>query len=310
MLRQQRSSIPRAFALVIAVVAGFAIALGAMRSAAQAAPQYTFTKVADSAQDGFDPFSFECSAINNRGDIAFRTARAPRRGTQLIQGIYRANADGRKLTTITEVGDGFDFLGQIPSINDEGQVSFALRDFTQRGPNFLETQSVLRGSGMKPTTIATTADDFNRFGFEPTVNNEGVVAFKADLDNIDTFDNENGLFSGQDGKRANITTHYLSSNSQFSEFGTLSRPSINNLGNIAFEESVDSGASGIFVGPDPIADRVVGTGDTLDGLTVTNLRICDEGLNDSGQLAFQATFNDPSLPDGRRVAVYRATPAP
>ena len=409
MLRQQRSSIPRTFALVIAVVAGLAIALGAMRSAAQAqaAPQYTFTKVADSAQDGFDPFSFECSAMNNRGDIAFRTARAPRRGTQLIQGIYRANADGRKLTTITEVGDGFDFLGQIPSINDEGQVSFALRDFTQRGPNFLETQSVLRGSGMKPTTIATTADDFNRFGFEPTVNNEGVVAFKADLDNIDTFDNENGLFSGRDGKRANITTHYLSSNSQFSEFGTLSRPSINNLGNIAFEESVDSGASGIFltegsgfktiaapdpnvvvgrpnlndsgtvafhrffndrageelvtgnggpltvvadtsgpfqsfgftfvgftppalnnsgdvaffadldsggsgifVGPDPVADRVVGTGDTLDGLTVTNLRICDEGLNDSGQLAFQATFNDPSLPDGRRVAVYRATPAP
>jgi hypothetical protein len=265
----------------------------------------------------------------------------------------------------------------------------------------------MRGSGMKPTTIATTADDFNRFGFEPTVNNEGVVAFKADLDNIDTFDNENGLFSGQDGKRPNITTHYLSSNSQFSEFGTLSRPSINNHGDIAFEESVDSGASGIFVtegsgfktiaapdpnvivgrpnlndsgtvafhrffndqpgeelvignggpltavadtsgafqsfgftfvgftppalnnngdvaffadldsggsgifvGPDPVADRVIGTGDTLDGLTVTNLRICDEGLNDSGQLAVQATFDDASVPDGRRVAVYRATPAP
>jgi hypothetical protein len=407
-----RSSLAwRLFALVFAVVVGvLAMALGVMLSTeqAQAAPQYTFTKVADSAQDGFDPFSFECSAINNRGDIAFRTARASRRGTQLIQGIYRANADGMKLTTITEVGDGFDFLGQIPSINDEGQVSFALRDFTQRGPNFLETQSVMRGSGMKPTTIATTADDFNRFGFEPTVNNEGVVAFKADLDNIDTFDNDNGLFSGQDGKRANITTHYLSSNSQFSEFGTLSRPSINNLGDIAFEESVDgestsgifvteeggfktiaapdpnvnvgrpnlndagtvafhrffndrageelvtvndgqltvvadtsgpfqsfgftfvgftppalnnngdvafladldTGGSGIFVGPDPVADRVIGTGDTLDGSTVTNLRFCDEGLNDSGQLAFQATFDDPNVPDGRRVAIYRATPAP
>lgn len=408
MLRQPRSSTPRVFALVIAVVAGLAIALGATLSAAQAqaAPQYTFAKVADSAQDGFDPFSFECSAINNRGDIAFRTARAPRRGTQLVQGIYRANADGRRLTTIIEVGDGFDFLGQIPSMNDAGQVSFALRDFTQRGPNFLETQSIMRGSGMKPTTIATTADDFNRFGFEPTVNNEGVVAFKADLDTFDTFDTENGLFSGRDGKRANITTYYLSSNSQFSEFSTLSRPSINNLGNIAFEESVDSGGSGIFVtegssfktiaapdpnvnvgrpnlndsgtvafhrffndrageelvtgnggpltvvadtsgpfqsfgfflgftppalnnngdvafladldsggsgifvGPDPATDQVIATGDTLDGTTVANLRFCDEGLNDSGQLAFQATFNDPSVPDGRRVAVYRATPAP
>src|SRR5829696_2898418 len=209
-IARERSSAVRLFALVFALVSGLAIALGAMLSAAQAqaAPQYTFTRVADSAEDGFSPFSFECSAINNHGDIAFRTARAPRRGSQLIQGIYRANADGSRLTTITEVGDGFDFLGQIPSINDLGEVSFALRDFTQRGPNFLETQSIMRGSGMNPTTIATTADEFNRFGFEPTVNNSGVVAFKADLDTFDTFDNENGLFSGQDGKRANIITHY------------------------------------------------------------------------------------------------------
>ena len=406
MLTRQRSSNLRLFALVFAVVVGLALALGAMLSAAQAqesAPQYTFTKVADSAEDGFDPFSFECSAINNRGDIAFRTARPARGGGPVIQGIYRANANGKKLTTIAEFGGpghGFDFLGQIPSINDQGQVSFAVREVSER--DFTETQSVMRGGGMKQTTIATTADEFNRFGFEPTVNNEGVVAFKAELD---TFDQ--GLFSGQGGNRANITTHYLASTSQFSEFGSLSRPSINNLGDIAFEESVDSGGSGVFVtegssfttiaepdpnvnvgrpnlndsgtvafhrffndrageelvsgnggpltviadtsgpfqsfgftfvgftppalnnngdvaffaeldsggsgvfvGPDPVADRVVGTGDTLDGSAVTNLRFCDEGLNDSGQLVFQATFDDPSVPDGVRVAIYRATPAP
>jgi hypothetical protein len=260
---------------------------------------------------------------------------------------------------------------------------------------------------MRPTTIATTADDFNGFGFEPTLNDSSVVAFKADLDNIDTFDFENGLFSGQDGKRANITTYYLSSTSQFSESGSLSRPSINNLGDIGFEESVDSGASGIFVtedggfktiaepdpnvivgrpnlndsgtvafhrffndqpgeelvsgnggpltviadtsgpfqsfgftfvgftppainnngdvaflaeldsggsgifvGPDPVTDRVIGTGDTLDGSTITNLRFCDEGLNDSGQLAFVATLEDPTSPEGFRTAVFRATPVP
>jgi hypothetical protein len=405
MLTYQRSSAWRLFALVFALVAGLAIVLGAMLSdaQAQAAPQYTFTKVVDSAEDGFDPFSFECSAINNRGDIAFRTARVPKRPGPIIQGIYRANADGKKLTTIAEFGGGFDFLGRIPSISDLGEVSFAVSQFSER--DFVETQSVMRGSGKKPTTIASTAGEFNRFGFEPTLNNSGVVAFKAELDNIDTFDFENGLFSGQDGKRANITTHYLSSTSQFSEFGTLSRPSINELGDIAFEDPVDgesasgifvtegdgfktiaaadpniivdrpnlndsgtvafhrffndrageelvtgnggpltvvadtsgpfqsfgfffgftapalnnngdvaffadldSGGSGIFVGPDPVADRVIGTGDTLDGLTVTNLRFCDEGLNDSGQLAFQATFDDPSVPDGVRVAIYRATP--
>ena len=404
MLTYRRSSALRLFILVFAGVAGLAIVLGATLSGAraQSTSQYTFTRVADSAADGFDPFSFECSAINNQGDIAFRTARPARGGGPVIQGIYRANADGKKLTTIAEFGGpghGLDFLGQIPSINDLGEVSFAV---SQVGRDGTEVQSLMLGSGKKPTTIATTADDFNRFGFEPTVNNSGVVAFKAQLD---TFDQ--GLFSGQDGKQRTLTTYYLSSTSQFSEFGTLSRPSINNLGDIAFEESVDSGGSGIFVtqggsfktiaapdpnvnvgrpnlndagtvafhryfndrageelvtgsggpltvvadtsgpfqsfgftfvgftppalnnngdvaffadldsggsgifvGPDPVTDRVIGTGDTLDGSTVTNLRFCDEGLNDSGQLAFQATFDDPSVPDGRRVAIYRATPAP
>jgi hypothetical protein len=366
---------------------------------------YSFSKVADSAEDGFDPFSFECTAINDPGDIAFRTARAARRGSQLIQGIYRANADGQRLTTIAEFDESFDFVGQIPSINDLGDVSFAVRQTNRDGT---EVQSIMRGDGKKPTTIASTADGFNRFGFEPTLNNSGVVAFKADLDTFDTFDFDNGLFSGQDGKRARITTHYLSSSSEFSEFSALSRPSINNLGAIAFEEQVDdvfasgifvtdgdafktiaspdpnvivgrpnlndvgtvafhrffndrageelvtghggpltivadtsgpfqsfgftftgftppalnnhgeiaflaeldAGGSGIFLGPDPVADRVIATGETLDGSTVTSLRFCDEGLNDSGQLVFQATFDDPSVPEGIRVAIYRATPNP
>ena len=87
-------------------------------------------------------------------------------------------------------------------------------------------------------------------------------------------------------------------------------PALNNNGDVAFFADLDSGGSGIFTGPNPITDRVIGTGDTLDGSTVTNIRFCDEGLNDSGQLAFQATFNDPSVPEGVRVAIYRATPAP
>ena len=62
------------------------------------------------------------------------------------------------------------------------------------------------------------------------------------------------------------------------------------------------------MGPDPVEDRVIATGDMLDGSTVQNLTFYEEGLNDSGQLAFQATFNDPSVPEGTRVAVFRATP--
>ena len=50
----------------------------------------------------------------------------------------------------------------------------------------------------------------------------------------------------------------------------------------------------------------------LDGATVRgrlgDLRFCDEGLNDSGQLAFQATFDDPACLMGSACAIYRATP--
>ena len=69
-----------------------------------------------------------------------------------------------------------------------------------------------------------------------------------------------------------------------------------------------SSISGIFVGPRASADRVIATGDTLDGATVQSLSFCEEGLNDADQLAFTATFADTTAPFDTRVAVFRATP--
>jgi hypothetical protein len=252
-----------------------------------AAPDYTFTKVADSIEDGFSPFSFDCSSINNRGDIAFKTARVVPRSSQLVQGIYRANVGKTALTTIAEVDDGFDFLGTSPSINDLGQVAFAVRDFTQRGSQFVETQSIRRGSGGKATTIATSADGFSQFGFEPTVNNSGTVAFKAQLDTFDEFNNDQGLFSGNGAKGSALTTHYLSSTSKFSEFSSLSRPSINNLGDVAFEASLDGVGPGIFVTDDASADgfKTIAAPDS-------NINVGWPTFNDTGTVAFQRLFND------------------
>ena len=73
----------------------------------------------------------------------------------------------------------------------------------------------------------------------------------------------------------------------------------------------DFSTTGIFVGPDPIADRVISTGDTLDGSTVQNITFCEEGLSDSGELTFVAHLEapvTPDTPDGFRTAVFRATP--
>lgn len=359
------------------------------------AQQYNFTKVADSTEDNFDPFSFGCASINAPGDVAFKAGRLAPDGFNTIHGIYRVNAADGSLTTIAENAKRFVFIGFNPSMNDLGQVSFAARLDGGKKP---DTESILRGSGRKLTTIASTADEFNFFGFDTSINNSGEVAFKAELDEEFGFDE--GLFSGQ-GR--GITTHYLASTSDFD--GNDSRPSINNVGTIAFDESInfddgifagregtfatiespdpdvsvgeptfnDGGVtsyersffdeasqefvveivtndggqrtavadtrgafgsfgfrppsinnegdvayhaslddfvtSGVFVGPDPVADRVVVTGDTLDGRTVQNITFCEEGLSDSGQLAFVATLEDPDSPNGFRVAVFRATPS-
>lgn len=405
MLSYPRRSTWRLFAMVFALAAGLGIVLGAMLSEARAqtAPQYTFTKVADSVEDDFAPNSFGCAAINTRGDIAFKAGRLASDGFNTIPGIYRANADGT-LTTIAEDQKKLVTIGFNPSMNDLGQVSFAARLHGGKKP---DTEAILRGSGKKPTTIASTADEFNFFGFDTSINNSGVVAFKAELDEEFGFDE--GLFSGSG---AETTTHYLNSTDvsldrQQARFaGNDSRPSINSVGDIAFDESIqpnfDSGifvgregtfrtiaapdpevfvqkpvlnnegtvafyrsffdeanqvfveqivtgnggplttvadtggafssfgfrppslnndgdvafhatlddfsTSGIFVGPDPVADRVIATGDKLDGLTVQNITFCEEGLSDTGELAFVAQLEDLDTLEGFRMAVFRATP--
>ena len=365
------------------------ILIGAAASPA-VAQEYDFVKVADSVRDGLDPFSFGCSSVNDRGDVAFRAGRPAADGFNVVDGIYRADATGGPLVTIVEDAKRFDFVGRNPSMNDLGEVSFAAR--LDRGD-----EVILRGNGKKLVTIASTTREFAFFGFDTSVNDAGMVAFKAELD--PEFGSDEGLFSGA-GK--GVTTHYLASTSHFD--GTDSRPSINDPGAVAFEESIDftsgvfvtadggfttiaapdpdrsvrepvlndagtaafeisffdeatqgfvsaimtgdggpltavvdtteafssfgfrppalSGAgdvafqatlddfttTGIFVGPDADQDRVIATGDTLDGASVTGLTFCEEGSNDQGQLAFTAFFEDPATFE-TRAAVFLATPA-
>jgi len=239
--------------------------------------------VADSTRDGFEPSSFECSSINNKGDIAFRTARPAKFGP-VILGVYRATADIKHLTTIFEVGGpghGLDFLGQNPCINDLGEVAFAVRLVNEA--TGVETQSIRIG-GSKTTLIADTSGDFFQFGFEPTINNSNVVPFKAELDNFDE-----GLFSSRDGRP--IVQYYLSSTSQFSSSGSLSRPSINNFGTIAFEEGVDnpppsscSTISGIFV--------TNGTSSTAIAAPASDICVDRPNINDLGTVAFHRFFGN------------------
>jgi hypothetical protein len=237
------------------------------------AQEYSFTKLADSTEDNFEPFSFGCASINAGGDVAFRAGRLAADGFNTTPGIYRVNAVDGSITTIAEDAKPFNFIGRNPSMNDLGQVSFAARI---DGGKKEDTESILRGSGKKLTTIASTADEFDFFGFDTSISNSGEVAFKAELDPEFNFDE--GLFSGS-GK--GTTTHYLASTSQFD--GDDSRPSISNLGDIAFAESIDFD-DGIFAGREG-AFRTIEAPDP-------NVSVQEPTYNDGGTAAYERSFFD------------------
>jgi hypothetical protein len=106
-----------------------------------------------------------------------------------------------------------------------------------------------------------------------------------------------GVFTGSGGPLTTVAD----STGPYSFF-SFSGPSINDEGAVAFGASLDTGESGIFVGPDQVADRVIVTGERLSGSRVTNAFICSEGLNNAGQIVFGAQFDDGSS------GIFVATP--
>ena len=126
----------------------------------------------------------------------------------------------------------------------------------------------------------------------PVLNDSGTMVFFARLVPVGE---EEGIFTFSGGP---ITTIADSSG----PFNGFRQPSLNNSGTVAFLGSLDTGESGIFTGPDPSADEVIGTGDPLFGSTVAQFFMDRESLNDSGQIAFYY-----ELADGR-IGVARADP--
>ncbi len=61
---------------------------------------------------------------------------------------------------------------------------------------------------------------------------------------------------------------------------------------MAFRADLTVSGKGIFVGPDPVVNKVILTGDSLNGSTVTNLSFSKKGLNNLGQIAFYAELAD------------------
>jgi hypothetical protein len=184
---------------------------------------------------------------------------------------------GGPLTTILEVSEGAGTFGG-PSLNNSGVVAFP---FTAPGM----PRTILTGSG-GPLTPSASLFEMNGI----CINNAGTVSFSAD-----------GVYTGSGGPLTRIVDDSL--------FAFFLRTSINDRGGVAFHgdlraPGIGLNISGIFTGPDPVADKVIAEGDPLFGSTVEgpNINFGIEALNNKGQIAFGA-----DLADGTR-GVFVATP--
>jgi hypothetical protein len=161
-------------------------------------------------------------------------------------------------------------LCQGPSINNLGDIAFVESIEFERG--------IFVGREGDFTPIITPDPSVGA----PILNDAGTVAFTRSFTDETTQEFVEEIVTIEaDG----TLTVVADTTGAFAFFG-FRPPSINNDGDVAFHATLDDGPSGVFVG----ANQVIGTGDTLDGSTVQNLTFCEEGLSDSGELAFVATL--------------------
>jgi hypothetical protein len=231
------------------------------------AANYQFIKIVDSSGPFLSGF---LGSISSDGTVAFRALR-----NDFHVGIFVGN--GGPITTITDTSGPFrDFLG-FPTINADGTVAFHAT-FDDGGTG------IFTGSGGPLTTIADESGPFSGFtpggSFSwPAINSAGAVAFRATLDA-----GGEGIFVGSGGP----TTTIADSSGPFQNFGTV--PDLNAAGTAVFEATYDAGGKGIFTGSG-------GPTTTIADTSGPYFNLLGPGINDSGEVAFWAEFDDHFRPN-------------
>jgi hypothetical protein len=283
---------------------------------------------------------FQAVTINDSGEVAFNAIQGPLdrysfyRGTTAGVTKVLAPQSGYTLGPLPAIADdgtisafyggqGWPFVtsgvsviasqgGSIATINSNPALDMT-NDYGVGAPNFqissshngnlayfwktsqfnaFDVRAVIDG---QPHTVASflsnPADPAGVYSM--AINNAGVVAISG------LFNSQNaGLFIAQNGSLTRVVTASLAG-----PYNMLDAVSLNNHGDYAFFGSTQT-LSGIFTGPDPQANKLIATGDELDGSTVKSLAFGTDGLNDQGQVVFWALLND------GRTGVYVANPVP
>ena len=218
--------------------------------------------------------------LNQQDEVAYFTITSFRGGPSSSTLVFdRANQPSVKTTSSFSplVDAPFSYISSF-DINNQGELIFAASP-----KQSLDTPAIFSSKGGEPTSIVETgASALN-------VNDKGNILLPSRYA-IRLFDRSTST----------LRTIFDTSSGSFQAFGTSA---INNNDNVAFTATLNGGERGIFTGADPVADKVIATGDSMFGSTVTDLNFLGRnGLNNNGQIAFYV-----KLANGEQ-AIYRAEP--
>lgn len=228
---------------------------------------------------------FGTPVINDAGTVAFHAIRMADGNDAIVSSI------GGSITEVFETSPQYTAVGIGSDIANDGTLVFWAGFGSE--PDAIFTANA-DGTGLAKIVESINGQSLpsNR---RPSINNNGDVLF------VGAHNNQRALFV-YDG---NNTTLLLDTSGPFSDINPTAWIDLNDHGDYAFLADLDAGGTGLFVGPDPVADKVIAVGDTLFGSTVTVLDF-DRGLNNEGDLAFLYT-----LADGRKgVALATNIPEP
>lgn len=270
----------------------------------------TLSRVAETTVGSFGP-----AAINNRGDVVFRAS--------FLEGRRILLSRNGKIFTLVDEDEPFAVSGE-PVINGRGTVAFTAllgdghravlaldhREFTtiatsrlgiitydinQRGqvlsladPSRPSAATLIVSDGRTTWIPADASGEFEIFT-GGAINERGTVAFSVFLGDLGQ---RVYLADPRSGLRLVATSD--------GAFNTMWLAGLTNSGTPVFNASLDTGGSGVFFGPDPVADKVIATGDILNGATVTFVTASD--VNASGQVLLWIGL------DNGIAALYRTQP--
>lgn len=249
--------------------------------------------------DPNDPFVSRFIALSPNGTVAFSTIRDGHGA------IWRGPVGGPVSSLRSGSGTFFNTLSF--AVNDAGTVGVQME---YSDPTAGLRRGILMFSTVDPPidTINTAIEKLG-IGVQPSpaINASGQVAFAlggaATLNFYDPPNDTSGtLIPVSLDAGVYVSTPNLFgvppvliqiADADTGPFDQFRKVTIDDAGMVVFEATLDAASGwGIYSGPDPVANKVLAVGDTLDGDLISSINLGD--LNNNGQIAIHTTAH-PSL---------------